>query len=56
MVRQVNTASVTFTVIPDLLTEFDETWKGAYYNSRSAALAEAMRDLIQKVRKRKRVR
>lgn len=43
---------VTFTIDLELLAEFDETVKKAHYSSRSAAIHEAMRDLISKVKKR----
>lgn len=37
----------------NLLREFEEEYKKAGYKTRSEAIREAMRDWIQKVRKRK---
>ena len=43
---------VSFTVNPGLLEEFDTAIKEAHYSSRSAAITEAMRDLVDKIKRR----
>ena len=41
--------------LPDyLLEDFDDVWKGAGYGNRSEAVREALRDLIQKIKRRRR--
>lgn len=45
-------AKVTFTVNPGLLEAFDVAIAEAHYSSRSAALTEAMRDLVDKIKRR----
>ena len=47
-------ARITFTLDRGLKDEFDTTIKEAHYNTRSAALTEAMRDLMDKIKKRSR--
>lgn len=43
---------ITVTLTFDLLSEFDEAIKGAHYTSRSVAIHEAMRDLLDKLKRR----
>lgn len=47
-------AAITFTLSAGLKEEFDNAIKEAHYNSRSAALAEAMRDFLDKLKRRSR--
>ena len=40
--------------LPDyLLEDFDGVWKGAGYGNRSEAIRHAMRELIQKIKRRR---
>ena len=48
------TGKITLKLPLTLLNEFDDTIKAAMYHHRSAALREAMRDLIVKLKKRAR--
>ena len=44
---------VTFSVDAKLLDEFDEARREGYYSTRSAALQQAMIDLIRKIRRKR---
>jgi len=48
------TAKFNVTVPSSLLDEFDKEIQEARYGTRSEAIREAMRDLLQKLRKRQR--
>jgi len=45
------TVNYTISLPPELVEHFDEAWAGRY-SSRSAAVAEAIRDLLAKLRRR----
>ena len=47
-----STEKITLSVSSGLLSTFDETIKGAHYKSRSGAISEAMRDFIDKIKRR----
>lgn len=49
--EETRTVTVHFTVTPALLAAFDAAVKSAHITSRSAALTEAMRDLILKLKR-----
>ena len=53
---ETETYKLNFKLPVILLTEFDNTIKAAMYQNRSAAIREAMRDLILKIKKRERRR
>jgi len=50
--KPTKSVNVTITVDPGLLEEFDTSINEAHYTSRSAAIAAAMRDLMDKIESR----